>query len=214
MGDCIKGLTKVQTGGIRVSSLVRWCNYVIIKDPSLLKPCWLSHINSLFHVLSRASRRICSMIFPGTDRLVVPHSSFLPFLKMDVTLPFLQSPGTSPDHHDFSNIIKSGTEETSNGNMKNNHSTISIEVPVILKKTNSILSTQQNVDSGGYSWPTNYRQQHLLNNNKDNSLQTDNSTVPSVLEWWELLFISVRVPFLFSLTTISMEVLPSHFNCP
>lgn len=127
----------------------------------------------------------------------------------------------SSSHQDFtwspwlSNIIQNGTEETSNESMKNNHSTTSIKVPVILKNTNSILSVHtKNMDSGGSSWPTNYRQQCFLHNNKDNSLQTDNSTVPTVLQWWDLLFICVHVSVLFSLTTVSMKVLPSHFNCP
>lgn len=51
------------------------------------------------------------MIFPGTEvRLTVcyfPGLSFLPFLKMDVALPFFQSPGASPHHYVFSDNTES-----------------------------------------------------------------------------------------------------------
>jgi len=42
------------------------------------------------------------------DRAVVPWLILSTLLKMRVTLPFFQSPGTRPDCHDFSNIIESG----------------------------------------------------------------------------------------------------------
>jgi len=35
MGDCVKGLTEVQTDGISGSSLVHWYNYAIIKSDSV-----------------------------------------------------------------------------------------------------------------------------------------------------------------------------------
>jgi len=50
------------------------------------------------------------MIFPGTEvRLMgqqFPGSSFLRFLKMGAMFPFFQSPGTSPDCHDFSDNME------------------------------------------------------------------------------------------------------------
>ena len=78
----------------------------------LVKACWLSYIRSLsFVCLSTASGNKCSMIFLGTEVWLTGWQfpgSFLPFLKMDVTLLFFQTPGTSPDHYYFSNIIESG----------------------------------------------------------------------------------------------------------
>ena len=41
---------------------------LVRQDLPLEKPCWLSHITSLSSMcLNIASRRICSMIFPGTE---------------------------------------------------------------------------------------------------------------------------------------------------
>jgi len=62
------------------------------------------------------------MIFPGTEvRLtgwLFPGSSFLPFFKMDAMFPFFQSPGTSSDCYDFSNIVKSGLASTSANSLR------------------------------------------------------------------------------------------------
>ena len=62
---------------------------LVKQDLPLIKSCWLSQITSLSRMsLNIASRRICSMIFPGTDiRLTsvqFPRSSFLSSLKMGV----------------------------------------------------------------------------------------------------------------------------------
>ena len=75
---------------------------LVRQDLPLVKPCWLSQMTSLSSVcLIRASRRICSMIFPGTEVRLTGRwflgSSFLPFLKMGTMFAFLQSPATSPD---------------------------------------------------------------------------------------------------------------------
>jgi len=55
------------------------------------------------------------MIFPGTEveahQPVVPRVILYPFLKNG--FPFFQSSGTSPDSHDFSNMMKSGSATTS-----------------------------------------------------------------------------------------------------
>jgi len=84
----------------------------------LVKPCWLFHITISSHMhLSLAPRRICSMIFPGTDMrftvLQFPRPSFLSFLKMRMMFPLIQSPGTSPDSHGFSNMMESSLTTTS-----------------------------------------------------------------------------------------------------
>ncbi|KAK4827741.1 hypothetical protein QYF61_021202, partial [Mycteria americana] len=55
--------TDVVTPSQKATRLVR-------QDLPLVKPCWLSRITSLPSMcLSIASRRICSMIFPGTEIL-------------------------------------------------------------------------------------------------------------------------------------------------
>ena len=81
--------TNVVTPSEKDTKLVR-------HDLPLVKPCWLSPVTSLLSMcLSVISRRICSIILPGTEmRLTVlqfPRSSFFPFLKMGVMLPLLQS---------------------------------------------------------------------------------------------------------------------------
>ena len=87
-------------------------------DLPLLKLCWLSHITSSSHTcLHIASKRTCSMIFPGTDvrltSLQFPSSSFLPFLKMRVKLPFIQSWRSLPESHNFSSTMKNNLAITS-----------------------------------------------------------------------------------------------------
>lgn len=47
-----------------------------------------------------------------------PGSCFLSFLKMGVILPFAQSPGTSPDHHEFSNAMEIGLPITSASSLR------------------------------------------------------------------------------------------------
>jgi len=62
------------------------------------------------------------LIFPGTEvRLTgqeFPGSSFLPFLKMGTMFPFFQSPGTSPDCHNLSNIVESDMAMTSGNSLR------------------------------------------------------------------------------------------------
>jgi len=53
------------------------------------------------------------MIFPGTDVRLTSLGPFLPFLKMERIFPFFQSPRTSPDSHDFSNMVERGLATTS-----------------------------------------------------------------------------------------------------
>ena len=89
---------------------------LVRQDLPLVKPCWLSQITSLSSMCT-ASRRICSMIFPGTEGRLTgryfPGYSFLPFVKMGTMFPPFQSPGTSPDCRDFLNIRKSDLATTS-----------------------------------------------------------------------------------------------------
>ena len=47
------------------------------------------------------------MISPGTDVRLASLGPFLPFLKMELIFPFFQSPRTSSDSHDFSNMVES-----------------------------------------------------------------------------------------------------------
>ena len=77
----------------------------------LVKSCWLPHITSSSCMsLNITSRRICSIIFPGTDTrftgLLFLSSSFLPYFKMEGMFLFFQSPGTFPDSYDFLNMIR------------------------------------------------------------------------------------------------------------
>lgn len=44
---------------------------------------------------------------------VVARPSFLPFLNMGMMFLFFQSPGTSPDSYDFSDMMESGLATTS-----------------------------------------------------------------------------------------------------
>jgi len=115
------------TGG---SSLVHWHSDIIIKSnradqagPEPVKPCWLSHITSLFSMyLSIASRRICTMLFPGTEARLTVSSSlshpFCPSWKWVLSHCFFQSPWTSSDCHDFSNVIKNGLETKSANSLR------------------------------------------------------------------------------------------------
>lgn len=69
---------------------------------------------------------ICSTIFLDTEvRLTgwsFPWSSFLPFLKVGLMLPFLS---TSPYHNGFSNIIENGLETTSANSVTGFHAFLS-----------------------------------------------------------------------------------------
>jgi len=49
VGDCVKGLTEVQTDDIRSSSLAHSykTNRLVRQESPLVKPCWLSWITSL-----------------------------------------------------------------------------------------------------------------------------------------------------------------------
>lgn len=115
MWNHVKGLTEIQINNMSGSYLVHQCSYTISRlvrqNLPLVKSCWLSQINFLSSMcLGRASRKISSMIFPGTVRLtgwLFPWSSFVP-LKMSAIFLFFQSPETSRDHHDFSSIFESG----------------------------------------------------------------------------------------------------------
>jgi len=57
------------------------------------------------------------VILPGTEvrltGLWFPESSFLPILKTGVMFPLFQAVGTSPDCHDFSNMVDSGLATSS-----------------------------------------------------------------------------------------------------
>jgi len=68
----------------------------------------------VFHVPSL--RRICSMIFLGTDLRLTgqwfSRSFFLPFLKMEVMFPFFSSLESSTGSHNFSNMMESGLATT------------------------------------------------------------------------------------------------------
>ena len=75
---------------------------LVRQDLYLVKPHQLSCIISLSSMRSsRAYRWVCSTVFPSTEvRLIgrqFPGLSLLSFLKVGTTLPFLKSPGTSPD---------------------------------------------------------------------------------------------------------------------
>ena len=90
----------------------------------LVKPCWLSQITSSSQVcLNISSRRICSMIFPGTvvtlTILQFPGSSYLFLIKMGIMSPFFKSPGTSLDSHYFLNEMVTGLATTSAGFLTN-----------------------------------------------------------------------------------------------
>ena len=72
-GDSVKGLTEVQIGDISGYSIDQWCNYH--RKPLgwsvnyyflVVKPYWLSHITS-YTLMCISSRRICFMIFLGTE---------------------------------------------------------------------------------------------------------------------------------------------------
>lgn len=52
------------------------------------------------------------MIFPGTERLYFPGSSF-PLFFREKLFPFFQSSGTLYDHHDFSSTMESGLTKLS-----------------------------------------------------------------------------------------------------
>ncbi|KAK4827897.1 hypothetical protein QYF61_022320 [Mycteria americana] len=74
VGDRIEGLTEVQTTSIALPLYIdvvtpsEKATRLVRQDLPLVKPCWLSRVTSLSSMcLSRASRRICSMIFPGTE---------------------------------------------------------------------------------------------------------------------------------------------------
>jgi len=78
--DCVEGFTGVQTDHIHSSSLVHQCSHSIIESHKVgqaglaLGEAMLTvSFTSLSSMcLSIASRRICSMIFPGTEmRLTV-----------------------------------------------------------------------------------------------------------------------------------------------
>ncbi|KAK4825966.1 hypothetical protein QYF61_003535 [Mycteria americana] len=86
VGDQVKGLTEVQIDDIRCSSLStdvvtpsQKAARLVRQDLPLVKLCWLSQITSLPSMcLSIASRRICAMIFPGTE---VHHQCHLNLVK-------------------------------------------------------------------------------------------------------------------------------------
>jgi len=113
--DCVEGFTDVQTDHILSSPLVHYlvtpswkATRLVRQNLLLVKPRWLSRITFLSSMCLRiASRRICSMTFPGTE-VRLAGQSFLLFLKMGTMFPFSHSPGTSPDSHDLSNIMESG----------------------------------------------------------------------------------------------------------
>ncbi|KAK4829247.1 hypothetical protein QYF61_002533 [Mycteria americana] len=66
VGDHAKGLTEVQIDDILTPSYK--ATRLIRQDLSLVRPCWLSRMTSLSSMCLRiASRRTCSMIFPGTE---------------------------------------------------------------------------------------------------------------------------------------------------
>ena len=71
---CVKGLADVEIDDISVSSLVHWCADIVINShltwPSRICPWWshISHTSSLLSTcLSLSLRRICSMMFVGTE---------------------------------------------------------------------------------------------------------------------------------------------------
>ena len=100
--------TNVITPSLKATRLVR-------HDQPFLKPCRLPWINCSSLMCPNVPYRwIYSMIFLGTEvrlaSLHLPRSSFLPFLNMGLMFPFFQSSGTSPDSHDFSNMMEGGLE--------------------------------------------------------------------------------------------------------
>lgn len=115
MGLCVKGLTVFQVDNSNHSSFVNFLSTVtpsqkatrmIRYDLPLVKPYWMPQITSLScKCFGIASRRVFSMIFPGTNvrltDLLFPRTFFLPFFKVGMVLLFFQSPGASPECQDF-----------------------------------------------------------------------------------------------------------------
>ena len=83
---------------------------MVKQDLPLVKPYWflLYHL-PVFHVPQNSFQEDLLHDLPQhrceIDRLVVPRVILFTLLKM---LPFIHSPGTSPDWHDFPNINESG----------------------------------------------------------------------------------------------------------
>jgi len=91
---------------------------LVRQDLTLVKPHWfIPHYVHLFHIPDHSFQEDLLLDVPWyrgkTERLVFPWVLLSTFLKNCVTLPFFQSPGISPDCHNFSNIIESGLVTTS-----------------------------------------------------------------------------------------------------
>lgn len=75
---------------------------LIKRDLSLVNPFWLFLVTFFFLCPEIASKRICSVIFPG-KKYVVPRLS-LAFLRMSTVFPFIRLFETSPDLHNSRNM--------------------------------------------------------------------------------------------------------------
>lgn len=126
-------------------------------DLSLVNHCWFFPVTvlpltssgsqqALFHNFPRDQTRLMCLSFTG--------SSFKPFLQMDSTLAFLQSPGTSPNLHNFSEIMESGLAMVSHSSQ---HPQQILPGPINLQDSGSCNSSHTNpslTDSGSVLTPT------------------------------------------------------------
>ncbi|KAK4827886.1 hypothetical protein QYF61_022309, partial [Mycteria americana] len=119
---------------------------LVRQDLPLVKPCWLSRVTSLSSMcLSRASRRICSMIFPGTAFSSICALAFLTPSLHNPAASLYSSQDTCPCFHclcisflPFSltsraksnltlNVSRDGASTTSLGNLCQCFTTLSIK---------------------------------------------------------------------------------------